>query len=1290
MRGGDSTSSSGTKSMMGEAVEEGNEEKKKKVVGNDDDEGGGLRVKTPRAPVAGVRSNAEMRKSNNDDAETKLKEKKEEKEESLRRVVRSVLVANRGECALRMLRTAQRLGLDAYGVFVDGDASHKHVFERNASGRCFEIESYKDADALLSLLRTHQIDMIWPGWGFLAEDGDFARRVGQETKALWVGPTSENIAALGDKHGAKRVARDAGLDALLLPSSPPVRDAAGALAWLDTAGGEAVLPLIVKPVGGGGGIGMHVIRDIDSLYRAAEDPTHDPIRRSCDVAQKYFGGSGDCVLEKYVECARHIEVQIFGNGHGRVIHLGERECSVQRRLQKVVEETPSMLFEGESRSIDNTEEGGSTAAGGGGGGSMMTREELCDAAVTLCAEAKYLSAGTVEFIFDEATARFYLLEVNTRLQVEHGVTEKVNGDIDLCAWMLHQAADFNGCALHGGDTVCSVFADASTFSWKPSGHAIQLRVNAEDVLNDFTGSSGILQSFQFGPAASTATQHEIRGLDIYTSYEAGDVVSTSYDSLLAKLIVAAPTRFRCIETLSTVLTHPETCVAGIESNVDVLRQFIISEEFCRGATLCHGVRSFEAFCAHEYKRCAFEVLDAGLETTVQDTLGRERRGLWRIGVPPSGSFDNFSSKLANALLGNDENAAVLEFLTSRKVALRIMKAGDVCVAGPPDLRVTAIRAGTSSTMLVRPTREQLFATFAMAEGDVLEVEQIPELRHLGTGARGYIGFADGGINTPLYLGSRATFAKGGFGGFRGRRLKRGDVVQLFPSSSVTHGSTKAGVPLDRALWPPYAKPGPATHPSSSASLPCAWTLSVLSGPRNVPDFMTADDCAMLLSATYTVHHDSNRLGIRLGGPKPSWARGDGGEGGSHPSNIHDEEYALGTINFTGDMPIIIAHDGPSLGGFVCPLTIASSDLWKIGQLMAGDEITFKLVSVDEAVVSLLKRKFLLSELIAPPSDVHALYDSVPSGSGAGRWWFASAEEEDSDGNDDSGKMSLTPRPMYSPVIFYRPEGTSGAPEMTVRLAGDRNVLIEYGPMILDIRLRVRVHFLELVLLEQDVDGILETAPGVRTLQVRYDILKLPLPMLIELIVYCDDKIETRSDVRKIKSRIIQLPLAYDSRGCSEAMEKYARSVRSDAPYVPNNLEYIRRNNGIDSPELVKEKILAASYMVLGLGDVYLGACCAVPVNPLHRLITSKMNPARTWTEEGTVGLGGAYMCIYPMYSPGGYQLVGRTLPIWNTFGRTYGNDELGEFFSPSKPWMVRSTSPILRNPSIYLFRLFVS
>lgn len=224
----------------------------------------------------------------------------------------------------------------------------------------------------------------------------------------------------------------------------------------------------------------------------------------------------------------------------------------------------------------------------------------------------------------------------------------------------------------------------------------------------------------------------------------------------------------------------------------------------------------------------------------------------------------------------------------------------------------------------------------------------------------------------------------------------------------------------------------------------------------------------------------------------------------------------------------------------------------------------------------------------------------------------------------------------------------GAPQTVYRIVGDSYLLVEYGEMVLDLNLRMRIYSLGQYFEQEQVRGLLEMAPGVRSVLIKYDPLQLPLRKFLKILKAAEANLPT-SETMKVPSRVVHLPLAFHERWTLEAISKYMESIRPEAPYLPDNVEFVARCNGLEGADAVRELLLTGYKMVIGLGDVYLGAPCAVPLDPLTRMVVPKYNPARTFTPEGAVGIGGSYICIYPMESPGGYQLVGRTLPIWNTF-----------------------------------------
>ena len=658
--------------------------------------------------------------------------------------------------------------------------------------------------------------------------------------------------------------------------------------------------------------------------------------------------------------------------------------------------------------------------------------------------------------------------------------------------------------------------------------------------------------------------------------------------MIAKVLQWAPTRLECIDALRRILTKSQ--ITGPANNVGYINQFLDT------ATFRTGDLSTSMLSEFKFSAQCFEVLSAGMMTMIQDWPGRVKQGLWRVGVPPSGAMDHLACRLSNTLVGNKEEAAVLE----------------MCITGPTlKFHCECLVAITGAPMEVRVNGklQPQWASITVSPGTIVSIMRSSTST---VGCRAYLSVA-GGIEVPEYLGSRATFTSGQFGGYQGRLLQAGDMLPIGqPRGSQSLKS------LAENLIPKYTS---------------KWHIGCLPGPYTDPDYLTPGDIRMFHFAEWKVHHDSNRLGIRLLGPTPTWARADGGDGGSHPSNVHDYVYGVGSVNFTGNMPIIITHDGPSLGGFVCPVTIVQSELWKVGQLQPGDIVQFIRMEIDEANEARIAQKHFIATL-----------QKASKKSRHGNLW--------------------SPRETKAVLLQRSPDDHH--PGMEVRLIGDTYIMVEYGAMVLDLNLRFRAHFLEQKLLDANIQGLEETAPGVRSLQVRYDPDKLSLQNLLNIVSTVDSQLpDVTSTNLSVKSRILYLPMCFNHSGVNGAIQRYIQTVRKEAPYLPSNIDFIAENNGLSGAEEVYEKVFSASYMCLGLGDVYLNSPCAVPINPLHRLVNPKYNPARTYTQEGTVGLGGAYMCIYAMASPGGYQLVGRTLPIWNTYGT--GNKQ--NLFSQDKPWL---------------------
>lgn len=254
------------------------------------------------------------------------------------------------------------------------------------------------------------------------------------------------------------------------------------------------------------------------------------------------------------------------------------------------------------------------------------------------------------------------------------------------------------------------------------------------------------------------------------------------------------------------------------------------------------------------------------------------------------------------------------------------------------------------------------------------------------------------------------------------------------------------------------------------------------------------------------------------------------------------------------------------------------------------------------------------------------------------------------------------------AVAGRVAATSATPGVIYRRMGDRYLLVEYGDIVLDVKLRIRVHSLQQALRDSRIPGVEETNPGVRSLLIQYNPDRIGHQNLVALLDDMEGKLPADNTV-EVSSRRVVLPMAFNDRWCREAVKMYSESVRAEAPYIPDNVEFVARCNGLDSVDTVGEYLRRSEVLVIGLGDVYLGAPCAVPLDPRYRMSAPKYNPARTFTPEGAVGIGGAAMCIYPMESPGGYQLVGRTLPIWNTAQK-------GAAFKDA-PWLLRNFDRIV-------------
>lgn len=1031
-----------------------------------------------------------------------------------------VLVANRGAIANRIIRTLRKMGIASVSVYSEADRDARPVLDADEAvflGPSPANQSYLSIDRILAAAEQTGAQAIHPGYGFLSENVEFARECARRG-IVFIGPRIEQIEAFALKHTARALAERCGVP--LLPGT-------GVLENLDEALERAEqlrYPVMLKSSAGGGGIGMRVCASSDELQAAYETVVR--------LSRNSFR-DGSVYLERFVTRAKHVEVQIFGDGAGEILALGLRDCSAQRRHQKVIEETPVP------------------------GLCDATIANLQNSAVLLGKAVNYASAGTVEFLYDAENGEYFFLEVNTRLQVEHGVTEQVTG-LDLVEMMIQEAA--------------GELPPLQSLAREPHGCSIEARIYCEDPAKNFQPAPGKLSQVIFPPGDSARVE---------TWVESGTEVTPFYDPMIAKIIVTGGDRAEAVERLQIALG--QCAIDGTETNLRYLRAVAASATFISGSITTAFLGNFAV------QRQAFEVLEGGTQTTIQEFPGR--LGYWHVGVPPSGPMDTLAFRLANRLVGNAPDAAAVE-MTTMGARLRF------------DCDCVVAIGGADMAAKLDGVAAPLWQSFRVSSGSTLHFSAVR-----GAGTRTYLAIA-GGVDVPRFLGSRGTFMLGKFGGHSGRALRAGDVIHLLPADDAPQTLT-----LPASLTPEYQR---------------NWEIGVLYGPHTAPEFFTDADIEMLFSTEWRVHYQSDRTGVRLVGPKPEWARKDGGEAGLHPSNIHDNAYAIGSIDFTGDMPILLGPDGPSLGGFVCPAVTVEAERWKLGQLKAADTVRFRRLTLQQAAAMEAATEQALATL-------QGSLPVLPE--------------------PDSRKSSANPEPAILKSVITRKPGT------VYRADGDKYLLVEYGDRVLDLGLRLHVHLLEGKLRAAALPGIIDITPGVRSLQIHFDNRRLPREELLAALDSLDSEIPECPDVT-VPSRIVHMPLSWNDPATRLAQAKYMQSVRPDAPWCPDNIEFIRRINGLDSVEDVHAIVYAASYLVLGLGDVYLGAPVATPMDPRHRLVTTKYNPARTWTPENAVGIGGAYMCVYGMEGPGGYQLVGRTVQVWNTYRTT-------KTFEAGVPWSLR-------------------
>jgi len=683
----------------------------------------------------------------------------------------------------------------------------------------------------------------------LSENASFARSIASAGLA-WVGPSPSSIESFGVKHTARELAAKAGVP--IVPGSEGlIGSEEDAVRTAERLG----LPVIIKATAGAGGMGLSTCQDIAEVREA-----YATVRSRGETLFKNSGMFMECF---YLD-SHHVEVQVFGNGQGKAIHFGERECSIQRRHQKVVEECPSPFVERHSG----------------------LSKKICDAAVQLAESIKYGSAGTIEYLVDDRTAEFFFLEMNTRLQVEHGITEQCY-NVDLVQLMLEQAdAELLG---KGGIDATKLQAMQPT---EPKGAAIEARVYAENPARDYAPSPGTLQIVEW---------KMLEGSRLDTWVHTGTMVSSYYDPLLAKMMFHSSDRDGAIKGMHQLLTQSRIC--GPPTNLDFLATILADERFVAGNTMTKFLNDFT------YAPVAIDVISGGAYTTIQDYPGRPTMGR---GFPHSGPMDPLAFQVANLLVGNHPGKEGLE-ITLDGPELLFLGPAVIAICGAP------MEISVDGGAIPMWTRTKIEARQKVKIG-----------KTIGGGCRSYFAIYGGLPSVAEWFGSKATSPGVGVGGYQGRALASGDFLA---TTKQIPNELSQPLSIPDHLIPKY---------------PSHWSLAALPGPYTT-GFLTPSDISMIYDTTWQISHNAARGGIRLVGNKPKWARLDGGEGGAHPSNVAEYGYPVGALNWTGDDPCIFPIDCPDFGGFVSSTTIVKGEFWRLGQMKAGDTMQYREVSLEQAL-----------------------------------------------------------------------------------------------------------------------------------------------------------------------------------------------------------------------------------------------------------------------------------------------------------------------------------------------------
>lgn len=782
--------------------------------------------------------------------------------------IKNVLVANRGEIACRIIKCCKENGLHIISVYSAEDSDSMHVTMADESYLLPGVgaNAYINIDAIVNVAVAYHAHVVVPGYGFLSENSNFAEAL-QEKGIIFAGPSVESVQMFGLKHSARTLAQKNNVP--VVPGTDLIQDPQEALKAAHVIG----YPVMLKSTAGGGGMGLKVVWNDSELTSS--------LAEVISRGQTLFKNDG-VFLEKYVQEGRHIEVQIFGNGKGDVLAFGERECSIQRRHQKVIEETPSpfiLLPKYNHKDL---------------------RRQLSTCAIKLASSVKYKSAGTVEFLVDDKTGEFYFLEMNTRLQVEHGITELVY-DVDLMKLMLlqaeYEAKGQVGIPLEvlqsqGGYEVDDMHIAV------PHGHAIEVRVYAENPIKDFQPSPGILHLVDY--------VKEVAGCKLRIDHwvATGSKISPYFDPLIAKIMVWGPDRVRATNGMIHALQ--KTRINGPTINLAYLTEILKSSQFQIGNTLTSFLNT-----SFHFKPQLIEFVKQGSYTTIQDLPGRE---LVNAGVPLGGPVDLLFFQLANLVVGNDRTTAALE-ISMKGPLIRFHTSSVICLAGG------------EFKFSINGKKVPMFTAIDVPEGAVVKIGDA-----VGHGARGYLAIKGGFPEVAEYLGSKACTPTLNLGGHQGRPIMAGDCLTIHQQPNIT--DVKFGVSIPELALPLIQE---------------NCTLKCLGGPHDTAEICDPKKIANFYDTIYSVNLNSNRGCTRLDGQSDVFSRTNGRDGGAHPSNILEYPYPTCGVSVVGNVMSLFGVDGGTLSGFVCISTPIRSEWWKGGQAKVGSRIQFKQISFKDSL-----------------------------------------------------------------------------------------------------------------------------------------------------------------------------------------------------------------------------------------------------------------------------------------------------------------------------------------------------